>query len=121
MSKYLLNVGIHYPYLAAFEQLFDSCQGLLCAPSRSKPIALVGEVAFQNGFAHVFECRLHPAESSLRPNPVSGIRFVTDWQFTFGCSPRSHYCAAVTFRHRPGEQGLTGTFTPLCWCESQSH
>jgi hypothetical protein len=46
--------------------------------------------------------QLHPAESSLRADP-SWDSIVTDWQFTSSCSPRTHYCAAVTFSHRPGE------------------
>ena len=60
------------------------------------------------------------ASTLIRHNPPNRVHCrsrltpcVTDWQFASSCSPRSAFAAAVTFRYRPVDFGLTGTLTPL--------
>jgi len=60
------------------------------------------------------------ASTLIRHNPPNRVHrrsrmtpCITDWQFASSCSPRSACAAAVTFRYRPVDFGLTGTLTPL--------
>ncbi len=60
------------------------------------------------------------ASTLIRHNPPNRVYrrsrltpCITDWQFASSCSPRSAFAAAVTFRYRPVDFGLTGTLTPL--------